>query len=104
MSMINIRVQQKEIKFEVQQPKPVQITIGRLPLSFTVANRNVTYNINTDNVIPKNIINAKGDIIVGNEVAEPSRLPIGQPNYFMVVDPSQDRGYKFTNEIDGGTF
>jgi len=102
--MINITVQQKEIKFTAQQPKPVQITIGRLPLSFIVANRNITYNINTENVISKNIINAKGDLIVGNEAAEPSRLPIGQPNYFMVVDPSQDRGYRFTNEIDGGTF
>ncbi|MEW6506411.1 MAG: hypothetical protein AB1432_01565 [Bacteroidota bacterium] len=60
--------------------------------------------IDSDKYIEKNIINAKGDLIVGSEEAEPMRLPIGSPNYFMVVDPTQDRGYKFTNEIDGGTF
>jgi len=54
--------------------------------------------------IEKSVINAKGDIIVGNENAEPMRLPIGAPDYFPVVDPTQDRGYKFSNVIDGGTF
>lgn len=102
--MVNITVQSKQISFSVQQPKPVSIVVGGKQISFTVANRNVNYNVNTDNVIPKNIINAKGDLIIGNEDAEPERLPIGNPNFFMVVDPTQDRGYKFTNEIDGGTF
>ena len=41
--MIGITVQQKIITFTVQQPKPVLITIGSQPISFTVANRNVTY-------------------------------------------------------------
>ena len=50
------------------------------------------------------IINAKGDLIVGDADANPTRLPIGDPNYFLVVDPTQDRGYKFSNELDGGTF
>lgn len=60
--------------------------------------------IDSDKYIERNVINAKGDLIVGNEKAEPMRMPIGNPDYFAVVDPSQDRGYKFTNEIDGGTF
>lgn len=102
--MINITVERKQISFSVQQPKPVSISVGSKPISLTVANRNVTYNYNTENVITEDIINAKGDLIVGNKDAKPERLPIGSPNYFMVVDPMQDRGYKFTNEIDGGTF
>lgn len=102
--MINITVEQKKIGFSVQQPKPVSITVGGKPISLTVANRNVIYNYNTENVINKDVINAKGDLIVGNEDAKPERMPIGSPDYFMVVDPTQDRGYKFTNEIDGGTF
>lgn len=60
--------------------------------------------IDSEKYIEKTVINAKGDMIVGNEDAEPMRLPIGAPDYFPVVDPAQDRGYKFTNEIDGGTF
>ncbi|HOJ19832.1 MAG TPA: hypothetical protein PLT92_14805 [Ignavibacteriaceae bacterium] len=60
--------------------------------------------IDSEKYIEKSVINAKGDLIVGNINAEPARMPIGSPNYFMVVDPAQDRGYKFTNEIDGGTF
>lgn len=60
--------------------------------------------IDSDKYIEKTVINAKGDMIVGNEDAEPMRLPIGSPGYFPVVDPTQDRGIKYTNEIDGGTF
>lgn len=60
--------------------------------------------IDSDEYIEKTVINAKGDLIVGNENAEPMRMPIGSPDYFPIVDPLQDRGYKFTNEIDGGTF
>lgn len=44
--MVNITVQQKQISFNVQQPKPVSITVGGKPISFTVANRNLTYNYN----------------------------------------------------------
>ncbi len=60
--------------------------------------------IDSDKYIEKTVINAKGDLIIGNENAEPVRFPIGSPDYFMIVDPTQDRGYKFTKEIDGGTF
>jgi len=60
--------------------------------------------INSELYIEKSVINAKGDLIVGNENAEPMRMPIGEPDYFAIVDPSQDRGFKYTNEIDGGTF
>lgn len=60
--------------------------------------------INSELYIEKSVINAKGDMIVGNEDAEPMRLPIGSPDHFPVVDPTQDRGIKYTNEIDGGTF
>ncbi len=49
-------------------------------------------------------INAKGDLIVGDASAQPVRLPIGSNDYFLMVDSTQDRGYKFTKTLDGGTF
>jgi len=60
--------------------------------------------INSDKYIEKSVINAKGDLIVGNVDAQPARMPIGSPEYFLVVDPSQDRGHRYTNIMDGGTF
>jgi hypothetical protein len=104
---LELTVENKQITLEVAQTKSVTLTVGSPSISFDVLTSlppSADTIIDSDKYIEKNIINAKGDLIVGSEEAEPMRLPIGSPNYFMVVDPTQDRGYKFTNEIDGGTF
>jgi hypothetical protein len=86
-TVIRLGTEQKDIRLETN--RSVKLTLSPL----------VVYQNDT-----MAVINAKGDMVIGNEAGEPSRMPIGSPNYFMVVDPTQDRGYKFTNEIDGGTF
>lgn len=94
---LELTVENKQIIFEVVQKDAITLTVGNPSISIVNMYEEGDY-------IPKSVINAKGDIIVGNEDAEPMRLPIGSPGYFPVVDPSQDRGIKYTNEIDGGTF
>jgi len=90
---IDLTAVEESIQLEVPGEDPITIEV----IAGEVA-------IDSDKFIAKSIINAKGDLIVGNENAEPMRMPIGEPDYFAIVDPSQDRGFKYTNEIDGGTF
>ena len=85
----------------VEEPVELEIPEDE-PITLEVVTGDVI--IDSDKYIEKSVINAKGDLIIGNENAEPVRFPIGSPDYFMIVDPTQDRGYKFTKEIDGGTF
>lgn len=101
--MVNFTVNNKLVSFNVIQKNPLNISFGNREITFKIITT-MPARLISDKYIEKSVINAKGDMIVGNEDAEPMRLPIGSPDYFPVVDPTQDRGIKYTNEIDGGTF
>ncbi len=95
-------------------PITAGITAGELTANVTnvaitagVENSTTTYiygDPSTD-YIPKNVITAKGDLIVGTAASTPATLSSQSfPGYFPVVDPTEAKGIKFTNQIDGGTF
>ncbi|MEG8946615.1 hypothetical protein [Rosettibacter firmus] len=95
---------------------PITLSIATSPIIINQGDTNIiddnlilenktfsSYKINST-YIPKSIINAKGDLIIGDLYGQPSRLPIGSPDYILIVDPNSDRGFNFTKIIDGGTF
>lgn len=88
------------ITLTAQPRSNVDLTAGARTVTLTVEGAVHSHS----EFIRKDVINAKGDLVAGNLQGQPARLPIGSPNYFLIVDPSQDRGFKYTNEIDGGSF
>lgn len=56
------------------------------------------------NYISKNIITAKGDLIVGDPNGSPVRFPAGNDGFFLQSDSNETNGLKFNNNLDGGNF
>ena len=94
--MINITVEQKQISFSVQQPKPISITVGGKPISLTVANRNVTYissSIYGDYTHTLSQIDLDNKFITINELAIIA-------NKSKVLVYLENSGFKFEYDVD----
>ena len=52
-------------------------------------------NLDPSGSVSKSIVDAKGDLIVGQSADNPSRLPIGSNNFILTADNSQTLGVKW---------
>jgi hypothetical protein len=54
--------------------------------------------------VPKSVVTAKGDILVGTASATVGVLPVGTAGQIVIVDASTASGLVYTSDIDGGTY
>ena len=57
-----------------------------------------------DAAVPKSVVTAKGDILVGTASATVGVLPVGTAGQIVIVDASTASGLVYTSDVDGGTY
>ena len=54
--------------------------------------------------VPKSVVTAKGDILVGTASATVGVLPVGTAGQIVIVDAATASGLVYTSDVDGGTY